>query len=287
MRRFIRGTLIVAIVAGVAFALLRSFAPPPKPEILFARYGESYREKPDFALVERQFPLTPKELKSLRPENLKAFNQEQLDQLYARLTAGPLPDGPFGGEVLRPDGAPVDRAVETAGSPKGLALKLPRAKLEMIVHALWRGKVFYRAERIARTAIEDLEPLRPFLEGEVPKAKVKGKDAWLLFPAKVYCGQSLLDGRRESIVIDYAFADEIAGYREMPDSLAGRNGFGVRDEIRMVRPGLYLGRAYVERFFALNFFLHSDEVAARELASFARGKLKQDCWPGTQVARLN
>ena len=34
------------------------------------------------------------------------------------------------------------------------------------------------------------------------------EDENLFFPAKVYCAQSLLDGRRESIVIDYAFSDE-------------------------------------------------------------------------------
>ena len=31
------------------------------------------------------------------------------------------------------------------------------------------------------------------------------RQAWLLFPAKVHCGQSLLDARRESIVIDHNY----------------------------------------------------------------------------------
>ena len=43
---------------------------------------------------------------------------------------------------------------------------------------------------------------------------VKTNRVWLLFPAKLYCGQSLLDGRRESIVIDYLFGDEIEGWRD-------------------------------------------------------------------------
>ena len=30
----------------------------------------------------------------------------------------------------------------------------------------------------------------------------------------------------------------------------------MRDEIRMIRPGLYLGRAYLDRGFALNFTLY-------------------------------
>ena len=70
---------------------------------------------------------------------------------------------------------------------------------------------------------------------------------WLLFPAKVYCGQSLLDSRRESIIIDYAFTDEIRGLPREPGLLAGRGGLRIRDEIRMVRPGFYLGRAYAEQ----------------------------------------
>ncbi len=70
---------------------------------------------------------------------------------------------------------------------------------------------------------------------------MNGRDTFLLFPAKLYCGQSLLDGRRESVIIDYAFTDELPGYREHPDSLGGRKGLRIRDEIRMVRPGFYLG----------------------------------------------
>ena len=66
-------------------------------------------------------------------------------------------------------------------------------------------------------------------------------DVWLLFPAKLYCGQSLLDGRRESVIIDYAYNDDLPGYQENPDALAGRNGLRIRDEIRMIRPGLLPG----------------------------------------------
>jgi hypothetical protein len=107
---------------------------------------------------------------------------------------------------------------------------------------------------------------------------------WLLFPAKLYCGQSLLDGRRESVIIDYAYSDELPGYQANPDALAGRNGLRVRDEIRMVRPGLYLGRAYVSKAFLLNFVLYNEEVAAAGLDGFLRGEpVAEDCWPGEQL----
>ena len=118
---------------------------------------------------------------------------------------------------------------------------------------------------VLRNRIEDLSILKKAgLIKEEPdnplnKIEVDGDDQWLLFPAKLYCGQSLLDSRRESIIIDYAFTDEIPGYHEMPDKMAGRDGFAVRDEIRMIRPGLYLGRAYIDRAFVVNFVLYNEE----------------------------
>ena len=109
---------------------------------------------------------------------------------------------------------------------------------------------------------------------------------WLLFPAKLYCGQSLLDGRRESVIVDYNYNDEIDGYRKSPDSLAGRGGLRIRDEIRMIRPGFYLGRAYTNRAFLLNFTLYNAEVAEREGPGFAAGgNVTEDCWPGEQARK--
>jgi hypothetical protein len=142
---------------------------------------------------------------------------------------------------------------------------------------------------LLRNRIEDLSALKKLglveedAANPLKKIAVGGQEQWLLFPAKLYCGQSLLDGRRESIIIDYAFTDEIAGYRPMPDSLAGRDGFRIRDEIRMVRPGLYLGRAYIDRVFALNFVLYNKEVADRDGPAFTKtGAVNEDCWTGTQ-----
>ena len=129
--------------------------------------------------------------------------------------------------------------------------------------------------------------LKPIIEGDlstIQKITVDGKDQWLLFPAKLYCGQSLLDSRRESVIIDYFFTDEIPGYRQQPDFLAGRNGLAVRDEIRMVRPGFYLGRAYTARCSCST----SRSTTRRSPSATARrsrktGKAAEDCWPGTQA----
>ena len=102
-------------------------------------------------------------------------------------------------------------------------------------------------------------------------------DVWLLFPAKLYCGQSLLDGRRESVIIDYAYNDDLPGYQAHPDALAGRNGLRIRDEIRMIRPGFYLGRAYANKIFLLNFMLFNDEVAE----AGRRLRRRRRRWPRT------
>lgn len=172
------------------------------------------------------------------------------------------------------------------GGIKGFVVDLKAAKLERIGEFIWKGKVFYRNEGLLRNRIEDLLLLKPIVGPNVEKIQkldVDGKDAWLLFPAKLYCGQSLLDGRRESVIIDYAFTDDLPGYREMPDVLAGRDGLEIRDEIRMVRPGFYLGRAYIKKVFALNFTLYNKAVADKESASFAgSGSVNEDCWIGNQ-----
>src|SRR6185503_11140401 len=67
------------------------------PDIKFAPYGEGYQTKTDLATVEADFPLTPADLNQLTPDNLKNYDQEQIDQIYARLTAGPISEGPYDG----------------------------------------------------------------------------------------------------------------------------------------------------------------------------------------------
>lgn len=253
-----------------------------KPDIPFVAYGEGYATKPDFAQLEYEHPLSAKELVKVTPGYLNTLTQEQLDQIYARLPAGPIPDGAFDGSIVFPKGSSGKlRLTEILGGLKGLAAQFQGKKLEIIGETLWKGKVFYRDEKVLRNRIEDLTILRPVVgTGDIPKISVNGRDAWLLFPAKLYCGQSLLDSRRESIIIDYAFTDDLPGYREKPDSLAGRNGLKVRDEIRMIRPGLYLGRAYLDRAFGLNFILENKALAKAGEADFLAGKIAQECWSG-------
>ncbi len=276
---------ILCALLGFVVLVGCSDSPPP---VSYAPYEDDYRSKMDFARIEHELPLRPKDLVKLTHENLMAASQEQVDQIYARLTAGPIPDGVYQGELFFPKGSSGRaRIAEIAGDGiKGVALRVGAAQLELVANVMWKGKVFYRNQRILRSRINNLLILKPFLGGDIvdiPKMTVDGQDAWLLFPAKVYCGQSLLDGRRESVVIDYAFNDDIEGYRENPDFLAGRRGFQIRDEIRMVRPGFYLGRAYMGRIFIVNFTLENKALAAQHTDSFLKsGEIAEDCWVGSQ-----
>src|SRR4249919_1968792 len=262
------------------------------PDIAFGQYGPGYADKPDFAEVEFRHPLSVDNLQQLTPDNLKRFDQEQIDQIYARLTAGPIPDGPFDGDLVFPKGQSGDRRLaEIVGGMPGAVVQWKAINLEQLGRALWKGKVFYRDQRLLRNRIEDTRLLQPLVGsdmGSIPKTRVGNGEQWLLFPAKLYCGQSLLDGRRESVIIDYAYNDELPGYQEHPDALVGRNGLNIRDEIRMIRPGFYLGRAYANKVFLLNFMLYNSEVADAGKDGFARGdEVAEDCWPGEQQHAAN
>ena len=261
---------------------------PEPPQIPYAQSGEPYADKVDLARLEHELSLKPTDLMKITPENLKGATQEQVDQIYARLTAGPIPDGVYDGQMFFPKGSSerARLAEIVGGGIKGFVVDRKAATLERIGEFIWKGKVFYRNESVLRNRIEDLQILKPIVGPDVDKIKkleMDGKDAWLLFPAKLYCGQSLLDGRRESVIIDYAFTDDLPGYREMPDILAGREGLEIRDEIRMVRPGFYLGRAYIKKVFALNFTLYNKAVVEKETPAFvSSGTINEDCWIGNQ-----
>jgi hypothetical protein len=245
----------------------------------------------DFAHLEYSQPLSLEYRRKLQPEDLRALDQEAIDQIYARLTAGPIPDGAYAGQVFLKAGK--KGYLEVNSMLLGYFQKMLVEKgmaatdlaFEKVAEALWEGKKFSRRDRTLVNGISNIEPLRlmRFVQGTPPTGKLEGKTVYWLFPAKVHCGQSLLDSRRESIVIDYLFSDELSDYREMPDFLAGRRGLQVRDEIRMVRPGFYIGRAHVNRIFLLSFTLYNKEIDARERERFTPGPKWEDCWIGTQA----
>jgi hypothetical protein len=281
MMKTILAVLLVVVLAGIGIWLWKERS--PGTTVTFAS------EPLDFARIEHEYPLSLAHRESLTPERLKEYSQEQVDQIYGRLTAGPIPDGPYDGDLFLPRGTDSETRLGEilGGGLKARLAKVGVSKTEGLGRVLWKGKVFYRNERVLRNRIEDLALLAPLTGGTtegIQKQTVNGRDTFLLFPAKLFCGQSLLDGRRESVIIDYSFNDELPGYREHPDSLGGRKGVRIRDEIRMVRPGFYLGRAYMNRIFGLNFTLHNAEAAAAGRDDFRAGRTPEDCEVGTQRA---
>src|SRR5229473_675304 len=278
--------IALVVIAAATFVLLRR--KKPVPPIPFASYGADYTSKPDFAEVEYRYPLSSEQLTTLTPEIVKSFEQEQVDQIYARLTAGPIPDGAYDGDLFFAKGiSGKKRLGEILGGLRGAAANLELDKLTLLGRALWKGKVFYRDQRVLRNRIDHLEFLTEFFpdpsdQAALRELAVNGHTDQLYFPAKLYCGQSLLDSRRESIIIDYAFTDEIDTYQPIPDILAGREGLLIRDEIRMVRPGFYLGRAYMADSFLLNFTLYNASVAQAESDFLKTGHVAEDCWVGPQ-----
>jgi hypothetical protein len=281
-----------AAFAGIKFVPLRQ-APAGQD-------GEYFMYRPDAARVESSAPLTVGDRQGISAALLKGYTQEQLDQLYFRLGSGPIPTGDFNGTILVKntlvqaiEGKLID-SFTSQGLISGLVRKAilkflcqSQDGLECIGGYLWKGKHFYPPAADGGVELRNAIPMfvrDPIglrlanLEGFIAplqKARVdkfNGSDFMMLFPANVYCGISLIDARRESIVIDYAYGDDYKPFIPEVDGIAGRDGKGIRDEIRMVKPGLYLGRAYADKIFLLNFVLEAARPSAQDWSN--------RCWSG-------
>ena len=244
-----------ALAALSVFGACRSAAPP----IRFAPAGT------DAARLRSEYALTEAERRALTPQAFRNLTQEQVDQIYKRLASGPIPDGPFRGDLFFPrDTNGRARIRDLADPALPLAAHIAAMRAEDLGRALWKGKVFFRSQGILRNRVEDLLLLRPIIKDSdtIPKLTFDGETTWLLFPAQLSCGTSRFDPTRPSVTIDYARGPKIEGYREIPDRLAGPEGLNIFDEVRIVRRGLFLGRAYFGERFALNFTLLDPAVAA-------------------------
>lgn len=131
--------------------------------------------------------------------------REDLDALFARSQAGPVPDGEYRGTLIVP-----------------LQPTILRRTAALVGSLAWQGKVFdAHAGRVTNRVL-------PF-----------GLHA---VTAEVRQGPSRLDGHA-CIVLDYARTSLLAG--------------GIRDELRLIRPGLYLGMAYWRGIHILHFALET------------------------------
>jgi hypothetical protein len=299
------GAVVAAAVLAGGLLYISSGAQSAPPDISFALETQDLNDPDapgkrnyiDFAELEYRFPLTPDDRMKITPDNLKELSQEQVDQIYARLPAGPIPDGVYLGGAFFPQGEDdYSRIGEVVGGIMGRGVTVISDRIERIATYVWKGKAFDRDNMVLRNLIEDRTTLEAIIDDDedietinIPRKGflsffLPTRMVWLLFPAKLHCGQSLLDSRRESIIIDYAYNDDLEEiFREEPDHWVGRKGLRIRDEIRMVRPGFYLGRAYINRAFILNFTLFNEEAAAAQEAAFlSGGDVGADCWPDAE-----
>jgi hypothetical protein len=246
---------VLTAITALTIVACRSAAPP----IRFAPLGT------DTPRLRSEYPLSDAERLALTPEMFRRLTQDQVDQVYNRLSSGTIPDGPFRGDLFFPrdrDGNAHIRDLADTSLP--LVANIAALRAERVGRMFWRGKVLFRSQGLVRNRIEDLAILKPIVTdaASVPKLTFDGQTTWLLFPAKLSCGASRFDTARHSILIDYARTAELDGYRPVPDKLAGPEGLNIFDEIRIVRPGLYLGRSYFGSRFALNFTLLGPAVTA-------------------------
>jgi hypothetical protein len=247
------------VLTLIALVVTISACRTAMPQIRFGPPGT------DPARLRADFPLTDAERQALTPESLKSLTQDQVDQIYARLSPAAIPDGPFRGDLFFTRDSNQTPRLGDLISPVpdvlGPAAALP---IEQLARMFWRGKVLFRSQSIVRNRIEDLAILKPIITNPetIPKLTFDGQTTWLLFPARLSCGTSRFDTTRHTIVIDYRETEKIEGYREIPDKIAGPQGLNIFDEIRIIRRGFYLGRSYFGPRFALNFTLVDPLVAS-------------------------
>jgi len=265
------GPHLISVIAALSIVgACRSAAPP----IRFAPVGT------DATRLRSEYALTEAERRALTPQAFRSLTQEQVDQIYTRLASGPIPDGPFRGDLFFPrDRNGRARIRDLADPALPLAAHIAALRAERLGRTLWKGKAFFRSQGILRNRIDNLAILKPIIRDSdtIPKLTFDGETTWLLFPAAVSCASSRLDPTRRSTVIDYSRGPTIEGYRLVPDQLAGPEGLNIFDEVRVVRPGLYLGRAYFGQRFALNFTLLDPAVAADAPLS---SQIQEDCDTG-------
>jgi cytochrome P450 len=124
-------------------------------------------------------------------------------------------------DIEEPGGIPAGDTMGTAVVLPGTAAGRIAAKVARLL--FWQGKVF--------------DPASGTLKNKVTPLGIRS------ITARVYLGDSWLDRGTRAIVLDYSTTSLVARW--------------IRDEIREVSPGLWLGKVFVGRWHALDFTLRS------------------------------
>ena len=133
-----------------------------RPDIPFAPLVDERLKDPDnptkvfrvdFARIEHDVPLSRSDRARLTPANLQTLQQEEVDQIYARLTAGPIPDGAYRGDLFFSRGESMrPRLEEILGGIGGRIAAEKIELLERVGRTLWKGKLFDREQMVLRTS---------------------------------------------------------------------------------------------------------------------------------------
>src|SRR5918996_3061941 len=87
-----------------------------------------------------EYPLSNAERQALTPENIRTLTQTQVDQIYLRLSSGPIPDGPFRGDLFFPrDSKGRARLRDLPDPAPGLLAHVATLRVERLGSALWKG----------------------------------------------------------------------------------------------------------------------------------------------------
>jgi len=136
---------------------------------------------------------------------LLKMSQAELDELFTKSAAGPIPDGAATGTAIVAPGSELSPVIA-----------------QVVKHFAWQGKTFDGPHGVLRNRVSAL-----------------GVHAIV---AEVYKDTSWYD-QKECIVLDYSKTSTVAGW--------------IRDEIRQIEPGTYLGKVYGGKkpliHFALQF----------------------------------
>lgn len=246
-------------ISGGGIRFLRESNQSPEE---FSR--SSYLFKPDPAALEKKLPLLTQELAALQFEDFARFTQEEMDQIYLRLPTGVLQPGDYEGKILAR--ISFSSHLKNLSFVPSLGLSLlksicqSRDLLECLLGLVWKA----RKIRMAEPGTDEMSA-SSFLSSEGIGKNLdrlgfdnfghKNLELGNIFPAHVYCGQSLYDHRRESHVIDHAWGKDFKSSLSGLDSLAGPRFLNLREEFRMVRTDLFLGRVYANKIFLTSIIL--------------------------------
>lgn len=285
------------IILFVNLIVYSAFAAPFKltsktvgtTEITFVHNAEQeethYTQKVSFVELEKLAPLYPEALGDLKPNDLRHLSMEEFNQIYARLSSGPMPLGDYSGYVLQKP--PIYSALRkrvlkqafSLGQFATLGKQICGKEVEdCLFEFIWKGKRFWPRDDLGRIMAKTIFnpiasgfkiPLIPdFLRTKKLEEAIDftegliDRNSLTIFPMQTFCGISQVDTRRESIVVEATFGDEfgLPHYLSLRDEVVTRKGLDITEEYRMLRSGLYIGKVYTNKIFLFNVVLEKTGI---------------------------